>query len=200
MKFHQKSWRNLFLAESGVTEKGVNGSDSLPSKEEPDFPGHLCGTGAGTAQSSPRGCSHSASQIGSSIAIPILFLPLFPHITHMAGGGQQGGWHWSFTDISTPKELEVPPLWAVLYTLGLEDENTLGLSFPSLHLPRFHQNTIPYPFPWQLPPRRLKLLFGSQQGCTTTQHPRLQDRAYALEKYLRPQRIPLSLCFLGKAQ
>lgn len=40
-----------------------------------------------------RGCSHSASQIGSITAVLILFLPLFPHITHMTGGGQQGGWH-----------------------------------------------------------------------------------------------------------
>lgn len=56
----------------------------------------------------PRGCSHSTSQIGSITAILILFLPLFPHITHMAGEGQQGGGHWSFTDISTPWELKCP--------------------------------------------------------------------------------------------
>lgn len=56
----------------------------------------------------PRGCSHSTSQIGSITAILILFLPLFLHITHMAGEGQQGGGHWSFTDISTPWELKCP--------------------------------------------------------------------------------------------
>lgn len=35
------------MAESGVTEKGANGSDSLPSKEEIDFLGHPRGTGMG---------------------------------------------------------------------------------------------------------------------------------------------------------
>lgn len=129
----------------------------------------------------PRGCSHSASQIGPITATLILFLPLFPHITHMAGGGQQGGWHWSFTGISTPKELEASPLWAVLHTPGLEEESISGLALPSLHLPQFHQSTIPYPFQWQLPPRRLKLLFGSQQNCTTTQDPRLREEHQLLK-------------------
>lgn len=34
MSFHQKSWRNLFLAEPGVTEKSANCSVSLLSQEE----------------------------------------------------------------------------------------------------------------------------------------------------------------------
>lgn len=37
MQFHQKSGETYFFAESGVTEKGINSSDSLPSKEETDF-------------------------------------------------------------------------------------------------------------------------------------------------------------------
>lgn len=42
------------MAESGVAEKVAKGSDSLPRKEEPDFPGHPHGTGVDAARSSPQ--------------------------------------------------------------------------------------------------------------------------------------------------
>lgn len=165
MQFHQKSWRNLFLAESGVREKGAKSSDSLPSKEEPDFLGHPHEKGMGVEWRSPQRLQPLSltNRIHHSHpdSVPS---PLPSHHTH-GGGGQHEGWHWSFTDISTPKELEVPLLWAVLYTPGLEGENISGLAFSSLPLCQFHQTTVPYPFPWQLPPRRLKLLFGSQRAA-----------------------------------
>lgn len=124
-----------------------------------------------------RGCSHSASQTGSITAILILFLPLFLHIIHHSHpdsvpsplpshhtcdrGKTAGRVALELHRHLYTQGAEVPPLWAVLYTPGLEDENILGLALPSLRLPQFHQSTIPCPFPWQLPLRRLKLLFGS---------------------------------------
>lgn len=59
----------------------------------------------------PRGCSHSALQIGSSTAVLILFLPLFPH--HTQGWGRTAG----RVALKLHRHLYTQgaaPLWAVL--------------------------------------------------------------------------------------